>query len=103
MSGLGLTDLSDASHFNERGLPLPLCKASSLVTIRVDASKSFAVLVKQSRLIMMVFSPSVFPECCALPNFHFEKYITLNSSSTNEPFPFWVIACCARWWWQAKS
>jgi hypothetical protein len=57
-----LADLSDASHFHNRGFSLPLCKSSGLVTIRVDATKSLAVLVKHSHLPVMVFSPLVFPE-----------------------------------------
>jgi hypothetical protein len=58
--GAGLTDLSDASHFHDRGFLLPVCKPSSLVTVRVHASKSLAVLVKHSRLPVMMFSPLVF-------------------------------------------
>ena len=56
----GLAELGDASHFHDRGFLLPLCKASGLLTIRVDATKSLAVLVKQSHLPMMMFSPCVF-------------------------------------------
>jgi hypothetical protein len=51
---------------------------------------------------VMVFSPSVFPECCALPTFHLLKYITLNDSFPNEPFPLPVISCCAQWWGQSR-
>ena len=60
MSGARLADLPDASHFHDRGFLVPLCKASGLLMIRVDASESLAVLVKQRHLPVMVFSPSVF-------------------------------------------
>ena len=80
MSRLGLADLSDASHLYDRGFFLPLCKGSGLFTIGVDTTKGFAVLIKHSHLPVMVFSPSVFSECCAFPNFHLLKYITLNDS-----------------------
>ena len=94
--GLELADLSDASHLHDRGFLLPLCKGSSLFTIRVDTTKSFAVLVKHGHLPVIVFSPSVFPECCAFPNYHLLKYIMLNDSLPNERFPLRVISCCAR-------
>jgi hypothetical protein len=55
-----LTDLSDAGHFYDRGFPLALCKSSGFFMVRVDTSKSFAVLVKHSRLPVMVLSPRVF-------------------------------------------
>jgi hypothetical protein len=51
---LGLADLSDPSHFHDRGFLLPLCKASGLLTIRVVPTKSLTVLVKQSHLPMMM-------------------------------------------------
>ena len=60
MSGAGLAELGDPSHFHDRGFLLALCKPSGLLTIRVDANKSLTVLVKQSHLPMMMFSPSVF-------------------------------------------
>jgi hypothetical protein len=40
--------------------------------VRVDASESFAVLVKHSRLPVPVLSPLVFPVCCVSPSFHLE-------------------------------
>jgi hypothetical protein len=58
--GAGLADFCDASHFYDRGFLLPLGKASGLRMIRVDATKSLAVLVKQSHLPMMMFSACVF-------------------------------------------
>ena len=70
MRGLVLADSRDAGHLHDRGLLLPLCKGSSLFTIRVDTTKSFAVLVKHGHLPMVVFSPSVFPECRSFPAYH---------------------------------
>jgi hypothetical protein len=84
MSGAGLAELSDASHFYDGGFLLPFCKANGFFTIGVDATKGFAVIVKHSDLPVTVLAPIVFPECCGFPNFHLEKYITLNSLSTNE-------------------
>jgi hypothetical protein len=60
MGRVGLAELGDASHFYDWGLFLPLCKSSSLLMIRVHASEPLTVLVKQSHLPMMVFSPCVF-------------------------------------------
>jgi hypothetical protein len=54
--------LSDAGHFNDWGLSLPICKGSGLVMIRVLATKVLAVLVKHGHLPVMVLSPLVFPE-----------------------------------------
>jgi hypothetical protein len=102
MSDLELADLSDARHLHDRRLLLPLCKASSLFTIRIDTTKSFAILVKRSHLPVMVFSPSVFPECCAFTTCHLLKYIMSNDLFSNEPFPLRVISCCAQWWGQAR-
>jgi hypothetical protein len=68
--GTGLAELSDASHFHDRGFLLPLCKARGLSMIRVDSNKSLAILVKQGNLPVMVFSPFVFPEWCAFSRFH---------------------------------
>ena len=42
---VGLAELGDASHFDNWRFLLPLCKAIGLVTIRVDANKSFAIRV----------------------------------------------------------
>ena len=58
----GLADLSDAGHFHDRRFLLTLCKASGLIMIRVGASKSFAVVIENFSLPVMVFSPLVFPE-----------------------------------------
>jgi hypothetical protein len=58
--GVELADFCDASHFYDRGFLLPLGKASGLLMIRVNATKSLAVLVKQSHLPMMMFSASIF-------------------------------------------
>ena len=60
--GTGLAELSDASHFYDRGFLLPVCKTGGLVMIRVDSIKSLAVLVKQSHLPVMVFSTLVCPK-----------------------------------------
>lgn len=54
-----LADFDDAGHFHDRTFPLPLCKCSSLLMIRVDASKPLTVLVKYSRLPVMVLPPLV--------------------------------------------
>jgi hypothetical protein len=57
--GAGLAELSDASHFHDRRFLLPLCKASGLLTIRVDATKGFAITIKNGNLPVMVLSPLV--------------------------------------------
>jgi hypothetical protein len=81
--GAGLAELSDASHFDNRGLRLPHCKASGLLTFGVDSNKSFAVAIKNFNLPVTVFPPLVFPEYCGFPaSFHLRDTITLNSSST---------------------
>ena len=72
MSGAGLADLRDPSHFYHRGFLLPVCKSSGLSMNCVGASKPLPVLVKHSHLPVVVFSPLVFTECCGLPSFHFE-------------------------------
>jgi hypothetical protein len=72
MSRAGLAELSDASHFHDWGFLLPLCKSSGFLMIRVDATESFAVLVKHSHLPVPVLSPLVFPEGCVFPKFHLE-------------------------------
>jgi hypothetical protein len=66
----GLAEFGDASHTYDWGLFLSICKARGLLMIRVDATKSFDVLVKQSHLPVMVLSPTVLPECCGFPRFH---------------------------------
>jgi hypothetical protein len=53
--------------------------------VRVGAGEPFTVLIKHGHLPMMVFSPCVFAERCAFPNFHLQEDITLNVLSTNEP------------------
>ena len=53
----GLADFDDAGHFHDWGLFLPLCKVGGLLMIRVDASKPLPVIVKHSRLPVMVLSP----------------------------------------------
>jgi hypothetical protein len=68
----GLADLGNASHLDNRRLFLPFCESSGLVMIRVGVSESFAVLVKHSRLPVVVHSPLVYPQCCGFPNFHLE-------------------------------
>jgi len=103
MSSPELTDLSDANHLHDRGFLLPLREASSLFTVRVDTTKGFAVLVKHRHLPVMVLSPSVFHEYCALPTYHLWKYITLNDPSPNNPLSLPVISCCAPRWEQEKS
>jgi hypothetical protein len=62
MGRVELTDFDDAGHFYDRGLFLPLCKSSSLLMIRVNASEPVTVIVKQSHLPVMVLSPCVIPE-----------------------------------------
>ena len=81
MSGAGLAKLGDASHFHDRGFLLPFCKASGLLTIRVNATEGFAITIKNGNLPVMVLSPPVFPECCGFPSFHSRDTITLNSLS----------------------
>ena len=81
MSGAGLAKLGDASHFHDRGFLLPLCKASGLLTIRVNATEGFAITIKNGNLPVMVLSPPVFPECCRFLSFHLRNTITLNSLS----------------------
>jgi hypothetical protein len=84
---MGLAELSDADHFHDGRLPLPFGRFVGLFSVRINASKAFPILVKQSHLPVMVFSSLVFPEYCALPNFHLEEHIMLNCSSANERYP----------------
>ena len=70
MSVLGLADLSDASHFHDRRFLLPICEASGLLTICVDATKGLAILVKHSHLPVTMLSPLVFPKSRSLPSYH---------------------------------
>src|ERR1700737_4333320 len=86
MSGAGLVDLSDASHFHDRGFLLPLCKACGLLTIRVDATEGFAITIKNGNLPVMVLSPPVFPECCGFLSFHLRNTITLRSLEPSSSF-----------------
>jgi hypothetical protein len=74
MSRVGLAELGDASHFHDRRFLLSICKVSGLLMIRVDATKSFAVVIKDGDLPVMVLTPPIFSECCASPNFHLEEY-----------------------------
>jgi len=62
MGRAGLTELGDASHSYDWGLFLPLGKSSGFSMNCICANKPFAVLVKQSHLPMVVFSPSIFRE-----------------------------------------
>jgi hypothetical protein len=73
----GLADFDDAGHFYNWGFLLPLCKASGLLMVGVDASKPLPVFIEHSDLPMTVFAPPVFSEFCGFPNFHLGKYITL--------------------------
>ena len=57
-----LVNFRDASHFHNRGFLLPICEASGLVTICVDATKGLAILVKHRHLPVTVLSPLVFPK-----------------------------------------
>jgi hypothetical protein len=57
-----LADFDDAGHFYDGGFFLPLGKCGGLLMIRVHASESLTVIVEQSHLPMMVFSPCVFSE-----------------------------------------
>jgi hypothetical protein len=100
---MGLAELSDTAHFHDGRLPLPFGRFVGLFSVRINTSKVFPVRVKHSHLPVMVFSSLVFPEYCALRNFHLEEHIMLNSSSANERYPLRVIACCVSWWGQAKS
>ena len=56
----GLTELGDAGDFYDRGFLLPLCKTGGLSMNCIGANKPLTVMVKQSNLPVMVFSPSVF-------------------------------------------
>jgi hypothetical protein len=58
----GLAELCDASHSYNWRLFLPLCKACGLFMVCVHADKPLTVIVKQSNLPVMVFSPLVFRE-----------------------------------------
>jgi hypothetical protein len=69
--GAGLADLGGASHFYYREFLLPICEASGLHTIRVDATEGFAITIKHSNLPVMVFSPPVFLNRGAFPRLHF--------------------------------
>jgi hypothetical protein len=100
---MGLAELSDADHFHDGGLPLPFGRLVCLFSVRIDASKAFPVRVKHRHLPVMVFPSLVFPKYCALPNFHLDKRIMLNSSTANERYPLRVIAYCALGVGQAKS
>ena len=60
MSRAGLADFDDAGHFYDWGLLLPLCKSSGLSMNCVGAREPLAVIVKNSHLPVMVFSPLVF-------------------------------------------
>jgi hypothetical protein len=77
----GLADLSNASHFHDRGFLLSICKARGFFMVGIQANKPLTVFVKHGDLPVMMFSPSVFPERCAFPNYHLEKYTTLDSLS----------------------
>jgi hypothetical protein len=59
----GLAELSDTSHFHDRGFLLPLRKANGFFTIGVDATKGFAVAIKDGNLPVTVFTPLVFSKC----------------------------------------
>jgi hypothetical protein len=58
----GLADFDDSGHFYNWGFFLSLCKSSGLSMNCVGAREPLTVLVKQSHLPVMVFSPSVFLE-----------------------------------------
>jgi hypothetical protein len=60
--GAELADFDDSGHSYDWGLFLPLCKRSSLLMIRVHASKPLTVIVKQGYLPVMMLPPCVFPE-----------------------------------------
>jgi hypothetical protein len=78
MEAAELPDLSDASHFYDWRLFLPICKASGFFMVRIHASKSLSILVVNSHLPVTVFSAPVFPEFRALPDCHLEKYYHLS-------------------------
>jgi hypothetical protein len=79
-----LANFGDASQSHYRRFPLSIRKASGLLMIRGDATKSFIVAIKDGNLPVTVFAPHGFSEYCGVPNFHLEKCITVNRLATNE-------------------
>ena len=74
MRWAGLGELGDASHLHDGGFPLPCCKAIGLLTLRVGASKSFAVAIEDLNLPMTVLPPLIFPKFRTFPDIHLAKY-----------------------------
>ena len=59
---MGSADLKDAGGLYDGRLSLPLSKFGGLFPVRVHASKSLPVLVKNSHLPVFVLPPPIFPE-----------------------------------------
>jgi len=65
-------DFNDACHLYDRRFLLTTCKAGGFLVIRVHASESLPIRVKNSNLPMVMFSPLVFLECRAFLKFHLQ-------------------------------
>jgi hypothetical protein len=61
-----LTELRDPSHADYRRLPFPLGKRIGLLAVGVCTGKSLAVGIKDRYLPVVMLSPLIFSEACAL-------------------------------------
>ncbi len=59
---VGSADLQYPRGLHDGGLPLPLGKFGGFFPVRIDASKSLPVLVKDSYLPVLVLAPPIFPK-----------------------------------------